>query len=290
MLKASLGYEECCQEIMRTNIETVSQRDQNGMLPVHYAVMGGHANLIGLFLDYHQQQQQQQQQSSSNTEPKKRSMRDEKLVDWSGLSLLHMACYNGHSACVETICELAETGGAPYLTEMLTGPLLSSTIIYNRFSPLHCTCLNSHTACLTYLLDRFSSAADLLTCEEDENTCLHLCALNNEHECAALLIDAGCDVNRVNRLGRSALMLAAMSNSFAVVELLIKRSGHAPAALNNLNSTIDIRRAEVDLVDVDGNTALQLALINKHENCALFILDELREDMPIINTQNKEGY
>lgn len=274
--KAGLGYEECCQEILRIEPRTALQRDINGLMPIHYAIMAGHASLIGLFFDFHE----------TTTRKEDMSVRDVKLIDFSGYSMLHFACYNGHSTCVETICELGETHN--YLVEMLTRPALVSSL-YNGFSPLHCACYNSHSACVAYLLDKYESVVDLV--DNDANTCLHVCASSNELECATLLVEAGCDLNVANGLGRTPLMVAAAHNSFGIVELLLKRCPMPIKAGNNLNlnSTVEIRRAALDLFDSDGNSALHLALTNKNENCALFLLDEIKEDSSIINAQNKKG-
>ena len=42
-------------------------------------------------------------------------------------------------------------------------------------------------------------------------------------------------------------------------------------------------------VDNNGNSCLHLALLNKHENCALYILDKIEANSHLINLQNKEG-
>lgn len=262
-------------EILKSNAQTAWQRDENGLLAVHFAVIGGHVNLINMFLDYYRE------------ETESRNVRDTALVDEKGFSLLHLACFNGHSACVETICELAENMAC--LVEMVAtnGPLPP---VYHPLSPVHCACLNGHTACIACLVGRFAAEAPHLvldSVDSNGNSPLHLCAANNDAESAAVLLDAGCELNKTNRDGRTPLMLAALNNSFSVLELLLKRSISNVA---QMNSTIDIpRRADLNMLDRDGNSVLHLALVNKHENCALFLLDEMKEDSDIINAQNKTG-
>lgn len=288
-----MGYEECCQEILKSNPRTVLQRDQTGLLPIHYAVLAGHANLLSMLIDCHR-----------DLGETTGSIYDEKLIDPSGLSLLHFACLNGHSSCVETIFELADDDRRfvnRSLVEMLRWP---RPPVFHPFSPAHCACLNSHATCLSLLIDRLASDCstttttflDVLDAVDSRagNSPLHLSAMNNDYESASMLIDAGCDVNKRNRRGRTPLMFAAANNSFGVIELLLKKKHHhhhqqQQSAVTPMNATIDIKRADLDQVDDDGNSALHLALANKHENCALYILDEIKEDAYVINAQNNQG-
>ena len=236
-------------------------------MPIHYAVMNGHASLIPIILDYHI--------TIGNYT---------KLIDKDRLSLLHFACYNGHSTCVETICDLAEN------YECLTEMLFEKFDKYNLFSPLHMACQNGHDACVNYLLDKFNDRAHLMIELEDSegNRPLHICAIKNEYDCASLLLDSNCQVNAKNKHGQTAFMLAAYHNSFSILELLI--SDDLPKIENASNSNIKIDiKIDLNEVDKNHNSALHLALLSQQENCALFILDRLESNSKLINFKNKKG-
>ena len=207
-----MGYEECCLLILKSNKRSAFQRDTNGLMPIHYAVMAGHANLISLFFEYYDEYVKCSEESPAS----------QKLVDKEGFSLLHYACFNGHSTCAETLCDLG-TNAYTFLTEMLIEP--STLNDYNSFSVLHAACKNSHDACVSFLLDKFSSQSTRLVELEDGNgnRPLHVCALSNECDCALLLLEAHCDINAKNKLEKTPLMLAASSNSFNLMELLLAK-------------------------------------------------------------------
>jgi ankyrin repeat protein len=260
---AALGYEEICLNILKSNQETAYQRDTHGLLPIHYAVMAGHSNLISLLFEYHESMNLEEVTSKKTT-------KKDKLVDRQGFSLLHLACFSGHLACVETICELGQT--YPYLIEMLTNNSIS---IYNKFSPIHCACHNSHDTCLSYLFDRYNDKlSELIELEDSSgNRPLHICAITNECDCASLLLDSNCTIDSKNKKLLTPFMLAVCHNSFSMMELLLSNSNKVD--LNN--------------IDTNGNSSLHLACINGHENCALFILDHIESNSPLVNLKNTDG-
>ena len=51
-----------------------------------------------------------------------------------------------------------------------------------------------------------------------------------------------------------------------------------------INYKIDLK-----LVDLNENSALHLALLNGHENCALFILDRIESNSNLVNLKNHQG-
>jgi ankyrin repeat protein len=268
--KAALGYEECCLLILKSNINSAFQKDINGLLPIHYAVMAGHANLINMFFEYFEQCLNPSRSSDVNTE----LLLSEKILDNQKFSLLHYACFNGHSTCAEIICELGQTYN--FLTEMLTSQTPRQQ--YNKFSVLHAACQNSHDACVSFLLDKFSYNLEYLVELEDSNgnRPLHICAINNEYDCALLLIEANCSINEKNNDGKTPFMLAASNNSFSIMELL-------------LSDKTSPKKVDLNCIDRKGNSCLHLALLNKHENCALFILDKIESNSYLINLQNNMG-
>ena len=87
---AAHGYEECCVAILKANATAAWQRDVKGLLPIHYAVLAGHANLISMFLEY----------LSASAAACGASL-DDRLLDSSGFSLLHFACFHGRKYFVK---------------------------------------------------------------------------------------------------------------------------------------------------------------------------------------------
>ena len=289
---AALGYEDTCAQLVRADPRTLLQKDANGLLAAHYATMAGHAGLIAQLIDF---------DTSSSSSSSSSSSPSTLLVDKQAFSLMHYACFNGHWSCVESLCELAAAPSSQraHLTEMLVVPLQphrsKQQVYYSKFSPLHAACYNSHDVCVSYLLDKFDNNKNNADSDDDDddeakricemrdasgNRPLHLCAMNNDCECVSLLLDAGCSLDAKNKQGMTPFMLAALNNSFDVMELLLatddKRrvaAAAAAAAAGGATGGGSHRRIDLTSVEARGNTALHLALLNEHENCALFILD-----------------
>ena len=90
--------------------------------------------------------------------------------------------------------------------------------------------------------------AKMVSEKTSTNNCF-LCVaarLGNE-ELVCALLEAGVDINQLDKLGRTPLYLAAKWNHVNVVKLLLERT------------------AEIDRTAVDGNTALHEAAANGHE-------------------------
>lgn len=230
-------------------------------------MINGHASLIQIIFEYHI--------TIGNYT---------KLLDKDKLSLLHFACYNGHSTCLETICELAENH------ECLNEMLFERLDKYNLFSPLHMACQNGHDACVNYLIDKYNDRVNTMIELEDMegNRPIHVCAIKNEYDCASLLIDSNCQVNAKNSHGQTAFMLAAYHNSFSIMELFFSDDPHKTENTASSNIKIDIR-IDLNEIDKNQNSALHLALLSQQENCALFILDHLETNSKLINLKNKKG-
>lgn len=278
---AALGFEECCVVILKADMSAVIQRDQHGLLPLHYAIMSGHANLIIMFFEYYENYLEMISNLSNNSATSSSEDKpQDQLLDFKGLSLLHYACFFGHHACIETICDLSESYS--FLVDMLVSSECEELVSgFNKFSPIHCACLNNHVACVSYLLDKFNSKHSEFVELEDANgnRPIHICAVNNEYGCTSILLEVNCKLSPRNKLGQTPFMLAAAHNSFNIMELLF--SDERP---ENSEDIIDLISR-----DLKGNSALHLALLNEHENCALFILDQIELNSDLINHQNAQG-
>jgi serine/threonine-protein phosphatase 6 regulatory ankyrin repeat subunit A len=233
-----LGYEECCVFLINNNASP-HIRDINGLLPLHYVVIAGHAQILPLFLEY----------------------KYDTLLDSYGYTLLHYACFNGHSTCAEILCE----------NELILSTC-DQLIKLNKFTVLHAAAYNGQETCLNYLIQTFQSKYDNLVESKDHfgRTALHICASNDDTECGNVLIQANCNLNSFNNNNDTPLMSAISNNSLNMVEILIENG------------------ADLKLVNKEKNTVLHLAFINGHEASARYILDKIN-DSKFINLINNNG-
>uniref|UniRef100_A0A8C5C669 Ankyrin repeat domain 52a n=1 Tax=Gadus morhua TaxID=8049 RepID=A0A8C5C669_GADMO len=99
-------------------------------------------------------------------------------------------------------------------------------------------------------------------------TPLHAAAFAEDVAGLQLVLRHGAQVNGVDESGRSALMVAADKGQSGTVAILLHRA-----------------KADLTLLDDNGNTALHLACSKAHEMCALLILGEIHSPA-LINASN----
>ena len=80
---------------------------------------------------------------------------------------------------------------------------------------------------------------------------------------------------------------AAAHNSFNIMELLVSDE-RSLVKINEPSRQINYK-IDLKLVDLNENSALHLALLNGHENCALFILDRIESNSNLVNLKNHQG-
>ncbi len=124
---------------------------------------------------------------------------------------------------------------------------------------IHQLVLEANFEAIKYLIHLDTNLIDTVD-ETYGRTPLIICAYKKSHfEIAKYLLDSGCDINIQSNFkwnNWTALMTACFYGNSPVVEALV-----------NAN-------ANLDLVDVAGNTALQLALEGGHADCIQIILSE----------------
>jgi len=150
--------------------------------------------------------------------------------------------------------------------------------------------MNGHEDCMNNLLEKFSDKHSVLAELEDDNgnRPLHTCAINNEYNCLSILLEANCKLNPRNKSGQTPFMLAAAHNAFNIMELLFSDERSIANTNDETNTEVN-DRIDIETVDIKGNSALHLALLNEHENCALFILDKIDLGSNLVNFQNSQG-
>ncbi len=134
---------------------------------------------------------------------------------------------------------------------------------------------NRSNAVMTLL----ANGADARITESEGNGALHFAALGNSAEVSAMLIDAGADINAVNRAGYTPLALACQAGNHAMAEYLLDCqadtavSGAVPALVAAADSADDDpamvallleHRAAVDAMDALGRSALIHAALLGH--------------------------
>lgn len=109
-----------------------------------------------------------------------------------------------------------------------------------------------------------ASGANVNTRDSWSSTPLKYASSNGHAEIVELLLDAGITVNERSRMARNPLMFASRNGNFDIVELLLKRG------------------AQPDLVDMSGDSALDLALREAHREVAniLKVANEQRQSEP----------
>jgi len=174
----------------------------------------------------------------------------------------------------------------------------------NRYgmTPLQLAAVNGDAALMRTLLDAGANANAVLP---EGETVLMTAARTGSAEAVALLLDRGADVNaQESWYGESALMWAAAENHGDAVKVLLahgapvdsrsdlqkvtnRNAGQSMLSLGNWTplmyaareNAIDAGRALVkggaalNLVDPDGATALEIAIINAHYEFAAMLLD-----------------
>ena len=198
----------------------------------------------------------------------------------SGLTLLHVACYNGHKDCVSLLCRTA--GVLPNLTTR--GPvstisplavacahgnvgcvlaLLSHADLdlnprTHQVLPLHVACKNDMVAIVVALVGDLRTDLNIVSCNPNESsrTTPLICAAQNGNErcVAALIADRRIEIDKSGDDNMTALMMACLKGHIKCVDALVA------AGANCTRRTAS---------GVPGcRTALDFACANGHIDCA----------------------
>ncbi|XP_016099177.1 serine/threonine-protein phosphatase 6 regulatory ankyrin repeat subunit A-like [Sinocyclocheilus grahami] len=227
---AVMGQEACVEALLQHGSSLLVQ-DSRGRSPMHLAAACGHVGVLRALL--------------------KTQKTVLVLKDNCGYTPLHWACYNGHDACVELLLE----------HDVFQKPE------GNSFSPLHCAVINDNESAAEMLIETLGPAIVNAT-DSQTRTPLHAAAYTDHVECLQLLLGHNAQVNAIDMLGKTALMMAAGNGQTNAVEVLVSSA-----------------KADLTLQDAHRNTALHLACSKGHETSALLILEKLT-DRNLINCTN----
>ena len=160
------------------------------------------------------------------------------LADKSGRTALHFAAGSSDNSCEILRC-LIENGA-----DIDKGRNDNQT-------PLMIAAQKGHVSVATFLIEH---GANVDLQDENGNTALHHTLYGSDVSCEILscLTGSGADVNGVNKVKHTPLMIAAKRGHLNALTLLIKHGAH-----------------DVDLQDTDGYTALHYAVYSSDISCEI---------------------
>lgn len=200
---------------------------------------------------------------------------DPNVVTVCGATALEIAVQNNH----RNVARLLLSHGAK---TNITGE--------SGLPPLLIAADRGHIGCVDVLL---KYKADVVMAYGDENdTALHFAADGGHKEMIEMLLDAGSDVNAVNKLGYTSLAIAAHKKHHAIARLLLERGAYVDArhdadgtALVMAVKNLDLEMVQL-LLDHDANVHATNA---KGKTSLMMVLcdgKKCKDDLPLVEKKN----
>ncbi|KAF8977570.1 phosphate system positive regulatory protein pho81, partial [Entomortierella lignicola] len=180
------GHADCATYLLSMNA-SMKATDHDGFRPLIYSIMNGHTKCVEIFL--------------ANNAEIEASQEGDPIP-------LSLACHYGH----EDIAMMLIGRGANVIACNADG-----------LEPLHITCREGHTKLAKTLTTR-GARLD----QEDKYMCwtpLFYAASEGHADCVKILLEAGCNVNVVDELGKTPIYYAASEGHADCVELLVEAGG-----------------------------------------------------------------
>ncbi|KAG9325375.1 hypothetical protein KVV02_004150 [Mortierella alpina] len=187
------GHADCATYLLSMKA-SMEATDHDGFRPLIYSIMNGHTKCVEIFL--------------ANDVGIEASSEGEPIP-------LSLACHYGH----EDIAMMLIGRGANVIASNADG-----------LEPLHITCREGHTRLAKTLTTR-GARLD----QEDKYMCwtpLFYAASEGHFECVKILLEAGCNVNVVDELGKTPIYYAASEGHADCVELLVEAGGKVDGKSN----------------------------------------------------------
>ncbi|KAF9115381.1 phosphate system positive regulatory protein pho81 [Mortierella sp. AM989] len=180
------GHADCATYLLSMNA-SMNATDHDGFRPLIYSIMNGHTKCVEIFL--------------ANNAEIEASQEGDPIP-------LSLACHYGH----EDIAMMLIGRGANVIACNADG-----------LEPLHITCREGHTRLAKTLTQR-GARLD----QEDKYMCwtpLFYAVSEGHVECVKILLEAGCNVNVIDELGKTPIYYAASEGHADCVELLVEAGG-----------------------------------------------------------------
>lgn len=180
------GHADCATYLLSMKA-SMEATDHDGFRPLIYSIMNGHTKCVEIFL--------------ANNVQIEASQEGDPIP-------LSLACHYGH----EDIAMMLIGRGANVIACNADG-----------LEPLHITCREGHTRLAKTLTTR-GARLD----QEDKYMCwtpIFYAASEGHVECVKILLEAGCNVNVVDELGKTPIYYAASEGHADCVELLVEAGG-----------------------------------------------------------------
>ena len=213
----SIPSENGYADMNAAKVRTINTNSDNGVTPLMIAAREGRLNVVTFLI---------------------KEGVDVSLPDYDGRTALHFAVGSSDNSCEILSC-LIENGA-----DINKGRIDNQT-------PLMVAVKKGHISVATFLIER---GADVDLQDENGNTALHHALYGSDVSCEILscLIGRGADVNGVNKVKHTPLMIAAKRGHLNALTLLIKHGAH-----------------DVDLQDKNGKTALHHAVYGSDVSCEI---------------------
>ena len=213
----SVPSENGYADMKAARVRTVNTSSDNGVTPLMIAARESHLNVVTFLV---------------------REGADVSLPDYDGRTAVHCAVGSSDNSCEILSC-LIENGADINKRRM------------DNQTPLMVAVEKGLVSVATFLIEH---GADVDLQNENGNTALHYALYGSDVSCEILscLIGSGADVNGVNKVKHTPLMIAAKRGHLNALTLLIKHGAH-----------------DVDLRDSDGYTALHYAVYGSDISCEI---------------------
>ena len=203
--------------------------DENGNLPIHLAARGGHVAILDLLLS-----------DKSNITASNKNTR----------LPIHLAARNGHLEAVQKLLQLGREVGMSIDVKCRDLSVTVEESPDGLLTPLYHAVAGGHPKTAEYLINE---GADLNVRSFYKLTLLHEAAREGTSETFELLLKQNLDPFEQNEYSQTPLHMAAACGSADIVEIYL--------GMQNMDAILDA-------VDIDGHSALMVAIDNKRASIA----------------------
>lgn len=232
-----------------------AQEKQNGFGPLHYAIFGGDAKMVGLLLDH-----------GAQPNPAVSAA----LQSYRYVTPLHLAAGYGNLA----ICELLVQRGAEVSAQMPKDFALWTGNA--RQTPLHRAVYSGNAKLVEFLIGH---GAQVDATDSEDETPLHIAVQRKDRTVVEVLLSHGADPNRKSKSGQTPTSIATQNGGEGIVRLLLARQGqmtiHSAASLGDVEVLMRFVAggSGVNRLDVQGRTALHAAVATGQVGAVELLLD-----------------